>query len=214
MMFHGTLNRPALNSFFRRGQFDVTSSVVGFLETTALGESRRTFCCSATSTCRWYTITGSTSVGFRMSPSGGTICHSCVRCCLCQWLSLWIGCCRLPRPAQDRYVRLVLRGLWESRPERPDVPRDRCDRCMWWRHRLGTFRSSRFRILRMCRERWSSTASLRCSRDLSGIGLWSGLPPAVSASVGVPPNENGLSIGGGGGGTQMDWSSRSLVLLH
>ena len=33
--------------------------------------------------------------------------------------------------------------------------------------------------------------------DLRGIGLWSGLPPVVSASVGVPPKENGLSINGG-----------------
>ena len=38
-------------------------------------------------------------------------------------------------------------------------------------------------------------------------------PPAMSASVGEPPNENGLSISGGGG-TQMDWSSRGLGLLH
>ena len=44
---------------------------------------------------------------------------------------------------------------------------------------------------------------LPVSLDLSGIGLLSGLPPAVSASVGVPPNEHGLLISGGGG-TQMD----------
>ena len=53
---------------------------------------------------------------------------------------------------------------------------------------------------------------LLVSLDLSGIGLLSGLPPAASASVGVPPNEHGISISGGG--TQMDWSSRSLGLLH
>ena len=39
---------------------------------------------------------------------------------------------------------------------------------------------------------------LPVSLDLSGIGLLSGLPPAA-ASVGVPPNEHGLSFRGGGG---------------
>ena len=39
---------------------------------------------------------------------------------------------------------------------------------------------------------------LPVSLDLSGIGLLSGLPPVASASVGVPPNEHGLSISGGG----------------
>ena len=43
---------------------------------------------------------------------------------------------------------------------------------------------------------------LPVSLDLSGIGLLSGLPPAASASVEVPPNEHGLSISGGG--TLMD----------
>ena len=99
-----------------------------------------------TSTCHWFITTGSTSVAFRMSPSGGTICCSCVPCCLCRWLSLWMGYCRQLRPALDRYVRLALRSWWESRPEGPDVPRDGCGRYMWWGHRLVTFRSSRFRI--------------------------------------------------------------------
>ena len=61
------------------------------------------------------------------------------------------------------YVRLALLSWWESRPEGPDVPRDGCGRSVWWRHRLVTFRSSRFRILRMCRVRWSTTVGLRCS---------------------------------------------------
>ena len=40
-------------------------------------------------------------------------------------------------------------------------------------------------------------SAVQGSLDLSGIGLLSGLPPAASASVGVPPNEYGLSISGG-----------------
>ena len=68
--------------------------------------------------------------------------------------------------ALDRYIWLVLRSLWGSRPERPDVPIDRCDRCVWWRHRLGTFQSSQFRILWTSRGRWSLTAGLHCSRCL------------------------------------------------
>ena len=44
---------------------------------------------------------------------------------------------------------------------------------------------------------------LPVSLDLSGIGLLSGLPLAAAASVGVPPNEHGLSFRGGGG-TLMD----------
>ena len=52
---------------------------------------------------------------------------------------------------------------------------------------------------------------LPVSLDLSGIGLLLGLPPAASASVGVPPIEHGLSISGG---TLMDLSFRSLGLLH
>ena len=43
---------------------------------------------------------------------------------------------------------------------------------------------------------------LPVSLDLSGTGLLSSLHSAVSASVGVPPDDNGLSISGG---TQMDW---------
>ena len=50
-------------------------------------------------------------------------------------------------------------------------------------------------------DRWPPL--LPVSLDLSGSGLLSGLPPAASASVGVPPNEHGLSISGGGG-TLMD----------
>ena len=111
-------------------------------------------------------FTRSTSVSFLMSPSGRAICHSSVHCCRCQWLSLWMECCRQPRLARDRYVRLVLRSLWESRSERPDVPIDGCDRCVWWGHRLGIFRSSHFRILRTSRGWWSSTVGLRCSRCL------------------------------------------------
>ena len=83
------------------------------------------------------------------------------------------------------------------RPGRPAVLRDGCDRCVWWRHPLGTIQSSRFRILRMSRGQWSLTVGLRCSLDLSDIGLLSGLPPAASANVGVPPSEHGLSISGG-----------------
>ena len=40
---------------------------------------------------------------------------------------------------------------------------------------------------------------LPVSLDLSGIGPLSGLPPAVSAGVEVPPSEHGLSFSGGGG---------------
>ena len=50
---------------------------------------------------------------------------------------------------------------------------------------------------------------LLVSLDLSGIGLLSALPPAASASVGVPPRDHGLSISGG-----LSWSSHSLRLLH
>ena len=53
---------------------------------------------------------------------------------------------------------------------------------------------------------------LPVSLDLSGIGLLSGLPTVVSASVCVPPQDNGLTVSGGG--TQMDWLFRSLGLLH
>ena len=38
---------------------------------------------------------------------------------------------------------------------------------------------------------------LPVSLDLSGVGLLSGPPPAVSAGVEVPPSEHGLSFSGG-----------------
>ena len=38
-----------------------------------------------------------------------------------------------------------------------------CGRYVWWRHRFVTFRSSRFRILRMRRVWWSTTVGFRCS---------------------------------------------------
>ena len=146
-----------------------------------------------------------------MSPSGGTICRSCVPCCLCRWLSLWIVYCHQFRPAMDSYVRLALLSWWESRPEGPDVPRDECGQYVWWGHRLVTFRSSRLRILRMCRVRWSTTVGLRCSLslNLSGIGPLSGLSTVVSASVVVNPREDGLTISGGGGGGGLRWTSCS-----
>ena len=40
--------------------------------------------------------------------------------------------------------------------------------------------------------------------DLSGIGLLSGLSTVVSASVVVPPREDGLTIIGGGGDSWTD----------
>ena len=58
---------------------------------------------------------------------------------------------------------LRLLSWWESRPEGSDVPSDGCGRYVWWRHRFVTFRSSCFRILRMCGVRWSTTVGLRCS---------------------------------------------------
>ena len=44
---------------------------------------------------------------------------------------------------------------------------------------------------------------LPVSLDLSGVGRLSGLPPAVSAGVEVPPSEHDLSFSVGGG-TRMD----------
>ena len=93
--------------------------------------------------------------------------------------------------------------------------RDGCDGCVWWRHTLGTFRSSR-------------SGSFGCPGG-GGFRLSASVAPGVSGSewywpvvgsassgvghCGVPPNEHSLSISGGGG-TRMDWSSRSLGLLH
>ena len=53
---------------------------------------------------------------------------------------------------------------------------------------------------------------LPVSLYLSGIGPLSGLPTVVSPSVVMPPQENGLTVSGGG--TRMDWLFRSLGLLH
>ena len=81
-----------------------------------------------------------------------------------------------------------------------DVLRDGCDRCVWWRHPLGTFRSSSFRILWLSRGLVvfdCRAPLLPVSLDLSGIGLLSGLPPAALAGVKVPPSEHGLSFSGG-----------------
>ena len=86
----------------------------------------------------------------------------------------------------DCYVRLVLRSWGESRPGRPDVLRDGCDRCVWWRHPLGTFRSSRFRILRRSRGRWSSTVVATVASVATSVSGSEWYWPVVgSASGGV-----------------------------
>ena len=141
-------------------------------------------------------------MGFHMSPSGGTICHRCVRSGLYRWLSLWIGYCRQPRPAQDRYVRLVLRSLWESRPEHDPMCQETgatgaCVGDIGWGSSVLTLQDPsdvQGAVFYDCRP-----PLLPVSLDLSGIGPLPGLPPVVSASVGVPPKENGLTISGGGG---------------
>ena len=211
MMFRGKSSRPAWNTFFRRGLLHVRCGRTPWNLSTR--EYQRTFSCSVTSTCRWCTITGSTCGVSRISHSGITTCPSCARCCLCRWLSLWMGCYRQPRPALGRYVRLGLRRSWESRPGRPDVLIDGFDQCMWCRRPLGTF--------------WENSGSFGCqgggggfrlsasvATSVSGykwVDLLSGRPPAVSVGVEVLPSEHGPSFGGG---TRMDWSFRSLGLLH
>ena len=99
--------------------------------------------------------------------------------------------------------------LWESHPGRPDVLRDGCVETSVGDLLVLTLQDSsdvQGAVVFDCRPPLHPV-----SLDLSSIGLLSGLPPAVSASVGVPPNDNGPSISGG---TQTVWSSRSMGLLH
>ena len=88
--------------------------VIGFVVCSALRDfdGRTPVQCSVTSTCRWFTTTGYTSVVSRTSLSGGTICRSYECCYCCRWPRRRLGWCRQTLPVPGRRIRVILRKSW------------------------------------------------------------------------------------------------------
>ena len=144
----------------------------------------------------------------RWSLTVGLCCSRClwtwVVCCLCQWFNLWMGCCRQPRPALDRYVQLVLLSLWGSRPGRPVVLRDGCagagDGDIRWGpsgpHGSGSFG---------CPGGGGLWLSASVAPGVSGPEWYWPVVGSASSSVGQCGSASQWTwLSGGGGGTQLD----------
>ena len=145
-----------------------------------------------TSTCRWCTITGSTSGVSRISHSRRTTCPSCAQP---------VDGVLTPTSTGPRLLRL--RGSPEvggkSRTTRRAHRRMRPVRVM--ETSVGDF------LVLMIQDPSAADGAvvfdcrpllLPVCLDISGVDLSSGRPPATSASVEVLPSEHGPSFGGGG----------------